>query len=183
GHNEQDEPAYTQPIMVAQIEAHPTVRELYGRSLVERGVLTEGEAESMAAEVETRLRAAHDNLRASFGHDVPAKSHDETVPREGEREIETRIGPKRVRKLTKQLERVPDGFTVNPKLAKQLERRAEALEEGGIDWGHAEALAFASLLLDGIPIRLTGQDSERGTFSHRHLVLPAAVPSDPRLPM
>ena len=66
---------------------------------------------------------------------------------------------------------MPDGFTVNPKLARQLERRRAALDEGGIDWGQAEALAFASLLVEGIPIRLTGQDTERGTFSHRHLVL------------
>ena len=67
--------------------------------------------------------------------------------------------------------RVPDGFTVNPKLAKQLERRRDALDEGGIDWGQAEELAFASLLVEGLPVRLTGQDTERGTFSHRHLVL------------
>ena len=70
-----------------------------------------------------------------------------------------------------ELVRVPDGFTVNPKLVKMLERRVEALDAGGIDWGQAESLAFASLLVEGIPIRLTGQDTERGTFSHRHLVL------------
>src|SRR4030095_7064663 len=73
--------------------------------------------------------------------------------------------------LNEQLLRVPDGFTPNPKLMRQLERRRETLDQGGIDWGQAEALAFASLLVEGIPIRLTGQDTERGTFSHRHLVL------------
>jgi 2-oxoglutarate dehydrogenase E1 component len=76
-----------------------------------------------------------------------------------------------VRRLNEQLLEVPEGFTVHPKLLRQLERRRDALEEGGIDWGQAEALAFASLVVEGIPVRLTGQDTERGTFSHRHLVL------------
>jgi 2-oxoglutarate dehydrogenase E1 component len=183
GHNEQDEPAYTQPIMAAQIASHPTVRELYAAELVEAGVLAGDDADKLAADVEARLKAAHDRLRASFGHEVPAKSHDEPVPREGMNAVETRVGPKRLRRLTKQLARVPDGFTVHPKLAKQLDRRKDALEEGGIDWGHAESLAFASLLLDGVPVRLTGQDSERGTFSHRHLVLHDAVTGEIDIPM
>jgi 2-oxoglutarate dehydrogenase E1 component len=183
GHNEQDEPAYTQPIMAVQIASHPTVRELYATQLVEAGVLTDVEAGKFAADVEAQLKEAHDRLRASFGHEVPAKSHDEAVPREGMNAVETRVGPKRLRRLTKQLARVPDGFTVHPKLAKQLDRRKQALEEGGIDWGHAESLAFASLLLDGIPIRLTGQDSERGTFSHRHLVLHDALTGEIDIPM
>ena len=105
------------------------------------------------------------------------------MPREGATSVETRIGPKRARRLTKQLLRVPDGFTVQPKLARQLERRRTALDEGGIDWGQAESLAFASLLLDGIPVRLTGQDTERGTFSHRHLVLHDAVTGEIDIPM
>ena len=85
--------------------------------------------------------------------------------------VETGVPAERLRELTEELVRVPEGFTVNPKLEKMLERRVEALAAGGIDWGHAESLAFASLLVEGIPIRLTGQDTERGTFSHRHLVL------------
>src|SRR2546423_5298 len=80
------------------------------------------------------------------------------------------VDASRLRALDAELVSVPEDFTVNPKLARQLERRAKSLEEGGIDWGHAESLAFASLLVEGIPIRLTGQDTERGTFSHRHLV-------------
>jgi 2-oxoglutarate dehydrogenase E1 component len=83
----------------------------------------------------------------------------------------TGVQEERLRQLDRELLEVPEGFTVHPKLARQLERRAEALDEGGIDWGHAEALAFASLLVEGIPIRLTGQDTERGTFSQRHLAL------------
>jgi 2-oxoglutarate dehydrogenase E1 component len=85
--------------------------------------------------------------------------------------VETAVDEGRLRALNDELLRVPDGFTINPKLERQLARRREALDAGGIDWGQAEALAFASLLEDGIPIRLSGQDTERGTFSHRHLVL------------
>ena len=183
GHNEQDEPAYTQPLMTAQIASHPTVRELYGKRLVEDGALTAAEAQQLVEETEGRVRAAHERLRASFGQEIPAKAYDEPVPREGASFVETRVGAKRLRRLTKQLLRVPDGFTLNAKLAAQLERRRTALEEGGIDWGHAEALAFGSLLLQGVPVRLTGQDSERGTFSHRHLVLHDAVTGEIDIPM
>ncbi len=183
GHNEQDEPAYTQPIMAGQIEGHPTVRELYGAKLVERGVMTAEEVQRLDDEVATRLHEAHDRLRASFGQSIPAKSHDEQLPREGQGHVETAVGAKRLRRLTRRLMRVPEGFTINPKLERQLERRLAALDEGGIDWGHAEALAFASLLRQGVPIRLTGQDTERGTFSHRHLVFHDARTGEIEIPM
>jgi 2-oxoglutarate dehydrogenase E1 component len=171
GHNEQDEAAYTQPLMVEQIASHPTVRELYGERLVEQGVLSADEAERIAAAAEDLLRQAHDRLRATLGREIPPASREEAVPRDAARTIDTRVPAARLRDLTAQLLRVPEGFTVHPKLARQLERRLEALDEGTIDWGHAEALALGSLVLDGIPVRLTGQDTERGTFSHRHLVL------------
>src|SRR5581483_2122740 len=184
GHNEQDEPAYTQPLMVEQIASHPTVRELYARELVARGVLTAEEAEAIAAGVEERLRAAHERLRESFGQvEIPAKAPEESVPRGAARAIDTRVPAEDLRALSAELLRVPDGFTVHPKLARQLERRLTALDEGGIDWGHAESLAFASLLVDGIPIRLTGQDTERGTFSQRHLVLHDARTGELYTPM
>ena len=183
GHNEQDEPAYTQPLMAAQIAQHPTVRERYGSRLVEEGVLTAAEADALVSAAEERVRDAHARLRASFGHDIPAKSQDEPVPREEATEVSTRVGPKRLRRLNKQLLRVPEGFTVHPKLARQLERRRSALDEGGIDWGQAESLAYASLLCDGVPVRLTGQDSERGTFSQRHLVLHDAATGEIEIPM
>src|SRR6185312_14078212 len=93
---------------------------------------------------------------------IPAATGDEVV---------TAVAADRLRELNEQLLRVPDGFTPNPKLMRQLERRRDTLQQGGIDWGQAESLAFASLLVEGIPIRLTGQDTERGTFSHRHAVL------------
>ena len=171
GHNEQDEAAYTQPVMVDQIASHPTVRELYGARLVEQGVLSADEAEAIAASADSSLREAHERLRATFGQEIPAKSPEEHVPRDAAHEIDTRVPAQQLRSLTEQLLRVPHGFTVHPKLWGQLQRRLTALDEGGIDWGHAESLALGSLVIEGIPIRLTGQDTERGTFSHRHLVL------------
>jgi 2-oxoglutarate dehydrogenase E1 component len=171
GHNEQDEAAYTQPLMVEQIASHPNVRELYAARLVELGVLSADEAERIAAAAEGLLRQAHDRLRATLGREIAPVSREEPVPRDAARTIDTRVAADRLRDLTGQLLRVPEGFAVHPKLARQLERRLEALDEGGIDWGHAEALALGSLVLEGIPVRLTGQDTERGTFSHRHLVL------------
>jgi len=183
GHNEQDEAAYTQPLMVEQIASHPTVRELYGARLVEEGVLSAEEAERIATAAEQRLREAHDRLRESFGQAIPPKSPTEHVPREAASEIDTRVSADELRSLTAQLLRVPAGFSVHPKLARQLDRRLEALDGGGIDWGHAESLALGSLVLDGIPVRLTGQDSERGTFSHRHVVLHDAQTGEIFVPM
>jgi 2-oxoglutarate dehydrogenase E1 component len=170
GHNEQDEAAYTQPLMVEQINAHPSVRELYEEQLIEEGVLTREEAEAFVSEVTAMLAAAHERLKASFGGDAKVE-HDGAIPRSTTADPVTAVAADVLIALTDELLRTPEDFTVHPKLAKQLERRRTALEQGGIDWGQAESLAFASLLVDGIPIRLTGQDSQRGTFSQRHLVL------------
>ncbi len=170
GHQEQDEAAYTQPLQAERIASQPTARERYAERLVADGVVTEEDAERLVDEMVATLRAAHQNLRASIAE--PPPSQHEPVPSAGTGDaVETAVGGDRIRALNEELLRVPDGFTVNAKLAKQLERRRETIVEGGIDWGQAEALAFASLLEDGIPIRLSGQDTERGTFSHRHLVL------------
>jgi 2-oxoglutarate dehydrogenase E1 component len=182
GHNEQDEAAYTQPQMVEQINAHPSVRELYQAQLVSEGVLTEEGAESFVAEVESVLRAAHDRLKASIGG-TGKSEHNGEIPRGAGVDVTTAVGADRLTELTDQLLRVPDDFTVHPKLARQLERRRVALQEGGIDWGQAEALAYASLLVDGIPVRLTGQDSERGTFAQRHLVLHDSSTGETYVPM
>ena len=171
GHNEQDEPAYTQPLMVEQIAAHPTVREIYGQQLIAEAVMTNAEAEAQVGAAEARLREAHGRLKASFPTEIPAKSGDDHVPVKSEHVVVTSVAEDRLRTLADELHRVPNDFTVHPKLERQLEKRLAALDTGGIDWGGAEALAFGSLILDGIPVRLTGQDSERGTFSHRHLVL------------
>src|SRR5215211_353809 len=183
GHNEQDEAAYTQPLMAARIERQPSVREQYAHALIGEGVVTEDDVEAMAGRVETTLKEAHERLKTTFGQGVPAVAYEGRIPSATEAEVVTAVAADRLRALNEELLRVPDGFTVNPKLAKQLERRRGAVEEGGIDWGQAEEFAFASLLVEGIPVRLTGQDTERGTFSHRHLVLHDATTGERYAPM
>ena len=169
GHNEGDEAAFTQPLMAERIAAHPTVRTLYAKRLAESGDVPAEEADRLAKEMQERMRAAHEALKSSLSS--PEASSGESTPVAAEGSVETAVPAERLRELQQELVRVPEGFTVNPKLVKMLERRVGALDAGGIDWGQAESLAFASLLVEGIPIRLTGQDTERGTFSHRHLVL------------
>jgi 2-oxoglutarate dehydrogenase E1 component len=171
GHNEQDEAAYTQPLMAARIERQPSVREQYSEALVEEGVVTQEEVDAVAARVETSLKEAHERLRTTFGQGVSSVAYEGRIPASTAAEVVTAVPADRLRALNEELLRVPEGFTVNPKLSRQLERRRATIEEGGIDWGQGEALAFASLLVEGIPVRLTGQDTERGTFSHRHVVL------------
>ncbi len=171
GHNEQDEAAYTQPQMVELIAQHRPVRQLYAEHLVSEGVVAQSDADDLAARVESALRDAHEALKRTFGQSIPARTKEERIPRGGEAGVTTAVPAERLQALNRELLRVPDGFAVHPKLAKQLERRLQSVEDGGIDWGQAEGLAFASLLVEGIPVRLSGQDTERGTFSHRHAVL------------
>ena len=171
GHNEQDEPAYTQPLLAAAIATHPTVREQFAARLVEDGVITTALAEELAAEVQSERKAAHEQLKRSFGIEPAATPVEHRLPATTRTAVHTAVPAARLRDLNEELLRVPDWFTPHPKLMKQLERRRETLDDGGIDWGQAEALAYASLLVEGIPVRLTGQDTERGTFSHRHAVL------------
>ncbi len=168
GHNEQDEAAYTQPLMAAQVAEHATVREQFARRLVDEGVVTQEEADKLVAEVNVELKQAHEALKATFG--TPQQQEDK-IPFSSKDGVVTSVPADMLRELNVELLRVPEHFTVHPKLKGQLERRLETIEQAGIDWGQAEALAFGSLLVEGIPIRLTGQDTERGTFSHRHAVL------------
>jgi 2-oxoglutarate dehydrogenase E1 component len=114
------------------------------------------------------LKQAHEALKATFGAPHPPEGK---IPFSSGDGVVTAVAADRLRELNDELLRVPEHFTVHPKLMAQLERRLKTIEEGGIDWGQAEALALGSLLVEGIPIRLTGQDTERGTFSHRHAVL------------
>jgi 2-oxoglutarate dehydrogenase E1 component len=169
GHNEQDEAAYTQPLQAERIAQQSPVREAYEARLVADGVVGEGTSAQMLEETLAELRSTHDALRESFASPVPPV--EPPTRTDTGSAVVTAVPADRLRELNEQLLHVRDGFEVNSKLAKQLERRRETLDEGGIDWGHAEALAFASLLEEGIPIRLSGQDTERGTFSHRHAVL------------
>jgi len=174
GHNEADEPAYTQPSMYQVIKKHPPVRELFARQLIDQGVVSEEESTEMTDEVWSVLTDAHQKLkgRIQAAKEVEHATGEYQLDRTPSPEVKTAVGVERLTVLNEELLAVPDGFMVHPKLVKQLEQRREAVEKGeGIQWAHAEELAFASLLTEGLPIRLTGQDTERGTFSQRHLVL------------
>ncbi|HEY7207404.1 MAG TPA: multifunctional oxoglutarate decarboxylase/oxoglutarate dehydrogenase thiamine pyrophosphate-binding subunit/dihydrolipoyllysine-residue succinyltransferase subunit [Gaiellaceae bacterium] len=170
GHNEQDEPAYTQPLLARLIADQSTVREQFAARLADAGLVSSEDAEQLYADVQGKLKEAHEHLRQSLTGAAQV-TRDGRIPAAAGDEFVTSVPAERLRELNEQLLGVPEGFTVHPKLAKQLERRRQTLDEGGIDWGQAEALACASLLVEGIPVRLTGQDTERGTFSHRHVVL------------
>jgi len=168
GHNEVDEPAYTQPVMSRTIKAHPPVSKIFGRQLIEQGLITEQQFEDMVTAAEQRMTDAQRAV-ASQVHEEPVE-----IPRTGmPGPIVTAVPASVLLDLNEQLITVPDSFTIHPKLQPQLERRRQAMgPEGGIAWAHAEALALASLVTqDGVPIRLTGQDVARGTFSQRHLQL------------
>jgi 2-oxoglutarate decarboxylase len=169
GHNEQDEPAYTQPLMYETIKRHPPVRKLYADKLVSQGIVSQEEADGIAESAYNSLVEAHSELREAMEQGADTEEHE--LDRTASQEPKTAVGPETIRALNEQLLRVPEGFTVHRKLKPLFERRRSALEEGSIDWAQAESLAWASLLAQGVPIRLTGQDSERGTFSQRHLVL------------
>jgi 2-oxoglutarate dehydrogenase E1 component len=174
GHNETDEPAYTQPLMAAKIKEQPPVSQLYAESLVKEGIVTPDEVEKRNNERQRQLKAEHDELRQhieSGDYADPTATGTAELDRSRSPNVETEVAEDRLRALNEELLRVPDSFTIHRKLRKPLSKRRDALEEGGIEFGHAEALAFASLLTQGVHIRLTGQDTERGTFSHRHLVL------------
>nr|MBA2347572.1 multifunctional oxoglutarate decarboxylase/oxoglutarate dehydrogenase thiamine pyrophosphate-binding subunit/dihydrolipoyllysine-residue succinyltransferase subunit [Solirubrobacterales bacterium] len=179
GHNEADEPAYTQPEMSATIKKKPRVAELYAEQLVAAKVTTPDAVEEQRTEIWDELTRLHTELKeqlkaaaAADGGQASQQTGEYTLDRTPSPEVKTAVSKERLEVLNEELLTTPEGFTVHPKLVKQLERRRKAVtESGGIDWAQAEALAFASLLTEGVPIRLTGQDAERGTFSQRHLVL------------
>jgi len=172
GHNEGDEPAYTQPVMYERIKQTPPARQRYAEQLAREGVVDAAQAAAEAEQVYQRLTDIQQSLKA---HLREAGAGEEPQRISGAQtalsEPDTNVSAPLLTTLNEQLLLVPDGFTIIPKLQKQLERRRPALTEGQIEWAHAEALAFASLLAEGTAIRLTGQDTERGTFSQRHLAL------------
>ncbi|MEA2301883.1 MAG: 2-oxoglutarate dehydrogenase component, partial [Solirubrobacteraceae bacterium] len=177
GHNEADEPAYTQPEMYATIKNKKRVAELWGERLVHDGVITAGELAQQHQEIWDNLTNRHQELKqrirdALEAGEVEQPTGEYQLDRTASPEVKTAVSAERLAALNDELLHVPEGFTVHPKLVRQLEQRREAMgPDGGINWAHAEALAFSSLLTEGTPIRLTGQDAERGTFSQRHLVL------------
>jgi 2-oxoglutarate decarboxylase len=170
GHNEGDEPAYTQPLMYERIKNLPTVRELYARALIQAGVTIQEEADRQAEQAYQRLVDIQQAFKSGRPR-PPAQERPVRLSGPGQ-DVDTALSPEFLTALNDQLHSWPEGFSVHPKLRKQLERRRTALKsDGGIEWAHAEALALGSLLTEGIPVRFTGQDTERGTFSQRHLVL------------
>jgi multifunctional 2-oxoglutarate metabolism enzyme len=170
GHNEGDEPAYTQPLMYERIKNLPSVREQYARYLIESRAITEQEAAAEAEQAYQRLVDIQQAFKSSMAKS-PTQERQVRLSGAGQ-EVDTALAPEFLTALNDQLHSWPEGFAVHPKLRKQLERRRSAFgPDGGIEWAHAEALALGSLLTEGVPIRFTGQDTERGTFSQRHLVL------------
>src|SRR5437868_2567301 len=175
GHNEADEPAFTQPLMYRTIARHPTTRQLYAQRLVAAGVMNEAEVEAMAsgfiADLEAQFAAAESYRPNKADWLEGAWAGLETAP-DDDRRGDTAAPAESLREVGRGLVTVPDGFHLNRKIARQLEAKREALETGeGIDWATAEALAIGTLCAEGTHVRLSGQDSGRGTFSHRHAVL------------
>ncbi len=172
GHNEGDEPAYTQPLMYEVVDSHPSVRELWAQELVRRGVVSEEEPEELVKQVREQLQEIRENLSEEQSEEEEPPSME--APRTPLADIpETAVSTERLAELNKALLERPEDFTPNSKLERMFHKNRGELngDGGGIDWAHAEVLAFASLLEDGVPIRLSGQDTERGTFSQRHSAL------------
>jgi 2-oxoglutarate dehydrogenase E1 component len=188
GHNETDEPAYTQPAIAAKIKAHPPVSEIYAEKLIEEGTIAREDVERARQERHDEMSAALKDLRRKMElgeYEDPTVTTSSTgeLDRSASPPVETTVPAAKLAELNEALLEVPESFTIHRKLRKPLGNRGQALEEGGIEFGHAEALAFSSLLTEGVHIRLTGQDTERGTFSHRHLVLHDEKTGLPYCPM
>jgi multifunctional 2-oxoglutarate metabolism enzyme len=172
GHNEGDEPRYTQPLMYEVIDNRPSVRELYTRDLVGRKDITQQEADAAIAEFESMMQAALDLTRAQKQEGV----EHEAIPR-GEglaasfAPVDTAVSRDVLDRIAAATHSWPEGFNAHPKLAKQLETRAATYATGEVDWALAEAMAYGSMVLEGRTVRITGQDSRRGTFSHRQAVM------------
>ena len=183
GHNEGDEPSVTQPVMYAKIAQHPTVRQLWAKTLMERGLIQEGFAESLVKKHFVKL----ESVMASFEPEREiVEPRPEEPPAGAARHAATAFPADRLRELNRALLQVPEAFNVNRKLERARGRRTEALNDPDtrtIDWATAEELALASIVADGIPIRLTGQDTERGTFNQRHAVLYDAGTGERYIPL
>ncbi|HET9050481.1 MAG TPA: multifunctional oxoglutarate decarboxylase/oxoglutarate dehydrogenase thiamine pyrophosphate-binding subunit/dihydrolipoyllysine-residue succinyltransferase subunit, partial [Candidatus Dormibacteraeota bacterium] len=159
GHNETDEPAYTQPLMYERIKSHATARELYAARLVADGLITEAQADAQNETAFTRVQQAHQRVKETMAVAEQERGEHGHDRLEVDLEMPTVVGSDVLHGILRQLATVPDGFTINRKLASQLQRRQAAVDAGDVDWATAESLAFGSLLLEGVPIRLSGQDT------------------------
>ncbi|KGA98733.1 2-oxoglutarate dehydrogenase E1 [Alkalihalobacillus alcalophilus ATCC 27647 = CGMCC 1.3604] len=171
GHNETDDPFVTQPETYSRIKKHPTVRAIYADYLTEQKVIEKGYGSDLDKETLEYLRTEYDKVASKKSeHDVKISQPDFIV--NGLPKVKTAVDFDTLKQINEDLLKWPNEFKVNDKLGKILKRRLDGFEEGGkIDWAHGEVLAFASIISDGTPVRLSGQDSERGTFVQRHLVL------------
>lgn len=182
GHNEGDDPSMTQPLMYNLIEAKRSVRKLYTESLIGRGDITEEEAEQLLRDYQERLERVFAETHAAQTSPIPIVTADSAAVSDIERPMSqqsdssvsapasTAISAETLARIGKAHVEIPEGFTVHPKLKQLLEKREQMSRQGGIDWGFGEIAAFGSLIMEGVPVRLAGQDSRRGTFVQRHAV-------------
>ena len=168
GHNEGDEPSFTQPMMYKLIDAKRSTRTLYTESLIGRGDITPEEAEQLARDYQTQLEEVYASV-ANYEEEHDPDFQPPIVP--NAEDVPTFISEATVREIAATQLAIPEGFHIHPKMLPQLQKRAESINDGTIDWSTGEMLAFGSLLKQGRPIRLAGQDSRRGTFSNRHAVV------------
>jgi 2-oxoglutarate dehydrogenase E1 component len=187
GHNETDEPAFTQPLMYRTIADHPTTRQIYARRLIEEGVVSEAEVEGMVNDflktLEVQFEAAR-SYKPNKADWLEGQWTGLAVASGDDRRGQTAVPMELLKEVGEALTRVPQGFNVNRKIARQLEAKRKAVESGeGIDWATGEALAFGTLCAEGTFVRLSGQDSGRGTFSHRHAVLVDQQTEDKYVPL
>src|ERR1700732_600572 len=190
GHNEGDEPAFTQPDLYAKIDKHPSAAKSYERELLESGALNEDDAASLKTEMDLRLEIALDTVKSlekeKAGKQAQFKEAAAVFqPEYTSSAVATAVDEKTLKTIVDALTRVPDDFNVQPKIKRiVLEHRRKVFESGGpYEWHYAELLAYGSLLLDGSPVRLSGQDSARGTFSTRHAILYDAKTGAPYVPL
>ena len=170
GHNEADQPAFTQPMMYKIIADHPTPRAVFGARLVRERVLTEDDVKKADAALLERLNGVYQAMKKELAAPDTTNT-DDTTTAEQTAKVETAVRAEKIVALNEQLLGWPSTFKLHPTMQRTLPRRRDALNNAAIDWGHAEALAFASLIVEGVSVRITGQDAERGTFSHRQAVL------------
>lgn len=183
GHNEMDEPRTTQPKLYQEIDKHPTVANVFAKELAEKGVIEQDSIKQILEKVEEDLRAIYDGMKENETGYADAANMPAALAN-GLDQFDTAVSIDVLKNLNSNLLNRPEGFNGFKKLEKILKRREHVLEDGNkADWGAGEALTYASILNDGIPIRLTGQDSERGTFAHRHVVLHDIETSEKYSPM
>lgn len=172
GHNETDDPTVTNPVTYAIVPKHPTVRAIYGEQLVAEGIVTAEEVEQLDSTVYAEMQASYDHVKeVGAASDVHIKVEMPEAIKNDYPVIETGVAKETLEKINQELLAWSEGFEPQNKLGKILAKRAEAIETGKIDWGHAETLAYATIIQEGNSVRFTGQDAQRGTFSQRHLVL------------